>query len=212
MKRRQSVGRGGRFGKYGEHKRFERLRGGKLRDFITGARKRRDLRASHPSPWRAPGKSTRTLKLAFRRANPRDLPFIAHLSERVFSVYGPYGEIIARWASFPHIITVVVEAGGRPISFAMINPALGTQDLPKAELMAIAVAPQYQGRGIGRKLLEYMEELARGVGIQEMLLHTAAINKAAHRFFAKNGFIQKGSVECYYPMGQEAMEMAKKYF
>jgi ribosomal protein S18 acetylase RimI-like enzyme len=205
------VGRGGRFGKYGEHKRFERLRGGKLRDFTTGARKRRDLRTSHPSPWRAPQQSTPALQLGFRGANPRDLPFIAHLSEQVFSIYGPYGEIIARWASFPHIITVVVEGGDRPIGFAMINPALGTQDLPKAELMAIAVAPQYQGRGIGRKLLEYVEELARGRGTQEMLLHTAAINKAAHRFFAKNGFIKKGSLESYYPMGQEAMEMAKTF-
>jgi ribosomal protein S18 acetylase RimI-like enzyme len=149
--------------------------------------------------------------MAFRLANHRDIPFIAHLSEQVFSIYGPYEEIIARWAFFPHIITVVVEGGDRLIGFAMINPALGTQDMPKAELMAIAVAPQYQGRGIGRKLLEYVEELARGRGTQEMLLHTAAINKVAHRFFAKNGFIKKGSIECYYPMGQEAMELAKTF-
>ncbi len=93
----------------------------------------------------------------------------------------------------------------------MINPALGTQGLRKAELMAIAVVPEYQGRGIGRKLLEYMEGLARSLEIQEMLIHTAATNKAANRFFAKNGFIQRGSVECYYPMGQEAMEMAKTF-
>ncbi len=205
------MARGGRFGKYGEHKRFERLRRGKLRDFIPGASTRRDPKASRRSPWRALGKPAGDVQLVFKRANPRDLPFITQLSEQVFSVYGPYGEIIARWASFPHIITVVVEGRGRPRGFAMINPALGTQGLRKAELMAIAVVPEYQGRGIGRKLLEYMEELARSLEIQEMLIHTAAINKAANRFFAKNGFIQRGSVECYYPMGQEAMEMAKTF-
>jgi len=201
------VGRGGRFGKYGEHKRFERLRAGKKRDFPPG--KRPNPLASHPYPWRAPKKSTRGLKLAFRKANPRDLPFIAELSEQVFSVYGPYDEIIARWASFPHIITVLVEEKGQTRGFAMINTMLGAQNLPKGELVAIAVAPESQGRGIGERLLRYMEGLARDLGIEEMLIHTAAINKAAHRFFAKNGFIQRGLVDCYYPMGQKALEMSK---
>jgi ribosomal protein S18 acetylase RimI-like enzyme len=54
-----------------------------------------------------------------------------------------------------------------------------------------------------------MEDLARTVGIEEMDIHTAAINKAAHRFFAKNGFVQRGSVDRYYPLGQKALEMSK---
>ncbi len=54
-----------------------------------------------------------------------------------------------------------------------------------------------------------MENLARNFGIEEMDIHTAAINKAAHRFFAKNGFIKRGSVDRYYPLGQKALEMSK---
>jgi hypothetical protein len=42
-----------------------------------------------------------------------------------------------------------------------------------------------------------------------MVIHTATMNRAAHGFFSKNGFILRGLVDCYYPMGQEAMEMSK---
>ena len=91
----------------------------------------------------------------------------------------------------------------------MINLMLGAQNMAKGELVAIAISPQYQGRGIGKRLLRYMEGLSRGLGIEEILIHTAPINKAAHRFFAKNGFIKRGLVNCYYPMGQEALEMSK---
>jgi ribosomal-protein-alanine N-acetyltransferase len=202
------VSRGGRFGKYGEHKRLERLRRGKIKDFISG--RKPFLKASRSyHQGRIPEKPTQDLKLTLRKANPRDLPFIVELSEQVFSAYGPYHEIIMRWASFPHIITVVVEEKGKSRGFAMINPIPGTRDEAKAELLAIAVSPQYQRRGIGKRLLGYMEDLARTVGIEEMDIHTAAINKAAHRFFAKNGFIQRGSVDRYYPLGQKALEMSK---
>ena len=202
------MARGGRFGKYGEHKRFERLRRGKIRDLISG--KRPNLKASRPyHQGRIPEKATQGLKLVLRKANPRDLPFIVELSELIFSAYGPYDEIVTRWASLPHIVTVVVEQKGQSRGFAMINPILGARDEAKAELLAIAVSPQYQRRGIGKRLLEYMEDLARNFGIEEMRIHTAVINKAAHRFFAKNGFIQRGSVDRYYPLGQKALEMSK---
>ncbi len=202
------MGKGGRFGKYGEHKRFERLRRGKVRDFIPGRNSYPKI--SHPTHGgRTPKKSIQGLKMTLRRANPRDLPFIVQLSEQVFSAYGQYDEIVARWAFFPQIITVVAEERGELRGFAMINPIFGVQNEAKGELLAIAVSPQYQRRGIGKRLLRRMEGLARDLGIEDMVIHTAEINEAAHGFFAKNGFIQMGSVECYYPKGQKALEMSK---
>lgn len=204
---RQTVGRGGRFGKYGEHKRFERLRRGKVRDFIPG---KKSFPKAFPSyPGYGPKKPTQGLKLALRRANSRDLPFIVKLSEEVFSAYGPYNKIIAGWASSPHIITVLGEEKGQSRGFGMINPISGAQNEAKGELLAIAVYPQYQRKGIGKRLLGYMEDLARTLAIEEMVIHTAAINEAATHFFAKNGFIERKLVDRYYPMGQKALEMSK---
>jgi len=201
------VGQGGRFGKYGEHKRFERLRREKVRDVIPG--RTPYPKASRPYPGPASRKSTQGFKLALRKANPRDLPFIVELSEQVFSAYGPYHEIIAGWVSIPHVITVLVEEKGKSRGFGMINPILNAQNDTKGELLAIAVSPQYQRREIGKRLLKYMDGLARNLGIEEMVIHTAAINEAAHQFFAKNGFIQRGLGDRYYPMGQKALEMSK---
>ncbi|UCD70870.1 MAG: GNAT family N-acetyltransferase [Syntrophobacterales bacterium] len=201
------MGRGGRFGKYGEHRRFERLRRGKIRDFIPPGRP--NPLASYPYPGHASKKSTRGVRLTFRKANPRDLPFIIKLSDKVFSAYGPYDEIIARWASLPQIITVVVEEKSQLRGFAMINPIPRAQNEAKGELLAIAVSTRYQRRGIGERLLEYMEGLTQDLGIEEIVIHTAITNEAAHQFFAKNGFVKRGLVDRYYPMGQKALEMSK---
>jgi ribosomal protein S18 acetylase RimI-like enzyme len=203
------VGRGGRFGKYGEHKRFERLRTAKKAGFIPGTKSRSHPKTVHVSPSGIPKRFAGALKVAFRTADSRDLPFITRLSEQVFSPYGPYDEIVAHWASFPHITTVVVEEKSLSRGYAMINPMLEAGSFPKAELMAIAVLPEYQLRGIGKMLLRHMEELARRLGIGEMVIHTATMNRVAQGFFAKNGYIRRGLVDSYYPMGQEAMEMSK---
>jgi ribosomal protein S18 acetylase RimI-like enzyme len=180
---------------------------GKAKDFIPG--RRPNLKAFHPYSRNAREKPTREMQLTFRKTNLRDLPYIIDLSKRVFSDYGPYDEIIAGWASLVHIITVVVEVKGEPRGFAMINPTLEVHNMAKGELVAIAVSPEYQRRGIGRRLLGYMEGLARNIGIQRMVIHTAAMNKMAQRFFIENGFVGGGLLDSYYPMGQKALEMLK---
>lgn len=178
-----------------------------MRNFLIG--RRSSPSPPQPRPGRANVRSTHGLKLVFRRANPRDVPFIAKLAGEVFSVYGPYDEIIPRWASFAHIITVIVEEKGQRRGFAMINPTLGGS-VPSGELLAIAISPENRRRSIGGGLLRHMEGLARDLGVEELLIHTAAVNQVAHRFFGRNGFIQRGFVDCYYPMGQQAVEMSKR--
>ena len=202
------MGKGGRYGKYGEHKRFARLRRGNIRDFIPS--RRPDRRSLRPYPGNYRRNPPRPLKLVFRKANSSDLPFIIELSKRVFSIYGPYDKIIAGWASLVHTVTVVVEEMGQPRGFAMINLAPQAKDRANGELLAIAIFPEYHGRGIGKKLLKYMEDLARSLSIGELFLHTAVNNESARRFFLENGFLQRDLVDGYYPMGQKAMEMSKK--
>jgi len=165
-----------------------------MRNFLIG--RRSSPSPPQPRPGRANLRATHGLKLA-------------EISGQVFSVYGPYDEIIPRWTSLPPIITVVVEEKGQRRGFAMINAAL-EGSVPRGELLAIAISPQYQRRGIGGRLLRHMEGLARDLGIEELLIHTAPANQAAHRFFGRNGFIQRGFVDCYYPMGQQAVEMSKR--
>jgi ribosomal-protein-alanine N-acetyltransferase len=76
--------------------------------------------------------------------------------------------------------------------------------------LAIGVLPKHQRKGIGTALLEYMEEIARKYGVEEMLLWTAVDNQQALSFFRNAGFHIVGSEDRYYPRGQAALVLSKK--
>jgi ribosomal protein S18 acetylase RimI-like enzyme len=138
-----------------------------------------------------------------RLAIDDDLDFIRELSIEVFSMFGDYGEVIYPWFSNPEVIPVMyVHNGLDPAGFGLVSVVTG-------EILAIAVAPTYQRRGIGSALLTYMDFLATQRGLRMLLLHTAKENTEAQSFFRKRGFKVVGAQESYYPKGQTALIMSK---
>jgi ribosomal-protein-alanine N-acetyltransferase len=77
-----------------------------------------------------------------------------------------------------------------------------------AELLAIAVTPQYQQQGVGRRLLDAIESLARRRA-SAIFLNTAMHNVTAQRFYSAAGFVTVGSHDRFYPAGQPAVDMRK---
>lgn len=137
-----------------------------------------------------------------RPANKEDCGFVRQLSNEVFSIFGDYGEIIPEWFVNPDVITVIYLKKGHSLGFAMLYILSG-------EILAVAVASEYQRRGIGSALLNYLEGIARQLGIKRLLLHTATENEMALRFFQKAAFKVIGGKEKYYPRGQTALVMSK---
>jgi ribosomal protein S18 acetylase RimI-like enzyme len=76
-----------------------------------------------------------------------------------------------------------------------------------ARLNAIAVSPQAQGRGIGRRLLERAEEAARGRPSLSLTLATGEKNTRARRLFTTAGFVPLARLDGYYAGGQSAVLM-----
>ena len=149
-------------------------------------------------------------RIVSRMATEHDLDFIGHLSDRAFSVYGNYEEIVTNWFYEPGVIATVAMEKAVPVGFAMLYLGKeGSQDSPKGELLAIAVTPEYQDRGIGTALLTHIESLALNHGASELQLHTAHDNISARSFFQKAGFKIIGSRRRYYPRGQPALVMSK---
>jgi ribosomal-protein-alanine N-acetyltransferase len=147
----------------------------------------------------------------FRLANENDLDFIRRLSARLFSKYGTYDEIVLGWLQEPEVITVIIAAGADPLGFAMVTLDREKWFEPRrGHLLAIGVFPQHQRKGIGRALLEHMEEVARQYGSTEMRLWTAVDNEQALSFFKKTGFHIIGSEDYYYPNGQAALALSKE--
>jgi ribosomal protein S18 acetylase RimI-like enzyme len=81
-----------------------------------------------------------------------------------------------------------------------------------ADLLALAVLPAFQRRGIGGKLLTHVIEVAERVApssrIAALRLTVAETNVAAQRLYARAGFrVVDGSAT--YDRGQRALRMAR---
>ncbi len=75
-----------------------------------------------------------------------------------------------------------------------------------------AVDPDYQGRGLGRRLLAAIEGTAREKGFRKLLIETyehADFDKA-RRFYERNDFRQAGQVSDYLPDGSPMIVYAKR--
>jgi len=65
------------------------------------------------------------------------------------------------------------------------------------ELLLIAVRPEHRGQGLGRKLLEALENDARGRGAKELFLEMRS-NNPAEVLYRARGFIPIGNRKGYY--------------
>ena len=87
------MGKQGRFGKYGDIKRLERLRQSRIRSL--------GIKKSGFQAWESSGmhrkKIDRKNSLVLRTAVPTDLQYIRNLSRKVFNRFGPYEDLLPRW-------------------------------------------------------------------------------------------------------------------
>ncbi|HUB31151.1 MAG TPA: ribosomal protein S18-alanine N-acetyltransferase [Terracidiphilus sp.] len=87
----------------------------------------------------------------------------------------------------------VAEVEGRIAGFAIAGLAV-----PEAELETIAVAREFQRRGVGRRLLDVVAGRARSLGAEEMHLEVRVSNQPAREFYGVTGFVEKGRRIRYY--------------
>ena len=57
-------------------------------------------------------------------------------------------------------------------------------------LQAIAILPQYRGKGLARQLLGKAESLARDSGTNRIALQVEEVNEVAFKTYQKNGYIE----------------------
>jgi ribosomal-protein-alanine N-acetyltransferase len=201
------MGKQGRFGKYGEVKRFKRLRQSKKNSLLV-------KKPSHGSSAFKPSgikKRDQALKISFRTGKHTDVPFIARLSGKAFSIFGPYEETVPEWLGYDSTVTIIAKVNERPAGFAMIGAPFGRYDLQNVvELLAIAVEPESRRKGIGELLLKEVDEKAKELNIFRIFLHTAIENLPARSLFSKAGYSPWEIKYSFYPKGQDAIVMAKE--
>jgi len=71
--------------------------------------------------------------------------------------------------------------------------------MDEAHLLNLSIAKPYQGRGLGRNLLEYMMQIARNHGAQNIFLEVRPSNVAAIGLYESIGFNEMAVRRNYYP-------------
>lgn len=115
-------------------------------------------------------------------------------------------------AQFRHLIhkanstPLIMTEEGRVIAAAIM---LWRKNSKIGRLYTIVVDSSYQGRGLGRLLLEECERTARQHGCTGINLEVRADNKAAIALYEKNGYVVERDLPGYYEDGTSGLRMVK---
>ncbi|MBF0498260.1 MAG: GNAT family N-acetyltransferase [Deltaproteobacteria bacterium] len=153
-------------------------------------------------------KPTTLIKL--RRAKRSDAPFVADLAGKVFCEYGLYDQCLPDWLFQDGIVSLIAEIRRRPVGMAIVHMPENTSNYGMGlivYILAMAVSPYFQRRGVGQALMRRIINDAIKNKIEYIVLHTAVANHPAINFYKKHNFEVIRLVRHYYPSGQDAFTM-----
>lgn len=88
---------------------------------------------------------------------------------------------------------------------------VGSQSvLGEADMMNLAVSPDFRQQGIGEKLVRALVSELRDAGVQSLTLEVRASNLAAQGLYEKLGFLQTGCRRNYYKNPKEDALILRK--
>lgn len=88
----------------------------------------------------------------------------------------------------------ICELGDQIVGHAVMSIAVG-----EAHLLNLCVGPDWQGRGVGRRLLRRMLRIAREREADTMFLEVRVSNHGARGLYESEGFGEIGRRRDYYP-------------
>ncbi len=136
-------------------------------------------------------------------ADRADLDDLTRLFEETLPGLWSRTSVESEW-SFPSgILRVARDPVRGPVGF-IASRATGDE----AEVMAVGVAPDWRGGGLGRRLVDdTLRELAHA-GVRRVHLELRASNAAARRLYEGAGFVVRGRRPRYYRGGEDALLMS----
>ena len=138
-------------------------------------------------------------------ARPTDAASIAALHAVSFRRGWGEDEIL-RLLLDRNVVTQRITAGGKLVGFIMSRLAAG-----EAEILSVAVAPGWQGRGLSRQLLDFHLRRLAGLGIRAVYLEVGGHNAPACRLYRRAGFREVGRRQGYYDDGATALVLRRDF-
>ncbi|AZI59579.1 ribosomal-protein-alanine N-acetyltransferase [Nakamurella antarctica] len=132
-----------------------------------------------------------------------DIEQVTHLEEVLFPADSPWTAAMfwSELAQGHHY--VVAREGERVLGYAGL-----ARSVDLAEVQTIGVHPSYQGRGLGRNMMDNLLEAAAGLPV---MLEVRTDNTAAIALYESLGFVRLSLRRNYYqPSGADAYTMERK--
>ncbi|MBM7051181.1 ribosomal protein S18-alanine N-acetyltransferase [Rothia sp. ZJ1223] len=144
--------------------------------------------------------------VSFRRMTLHDLEQVHTLERYLFPADAwPIDMFLAEIQHETRSYLVAEDTAVRPTSIIGYAGVMSVADT--ADVQTIAVAPQYEGKGIGRALLDYLHREAAARGAQTILLEVRADNPRAQDLYTRNGYSHIHTRPRYYNDGVDALIM-----
>jgi ribosomal-protein-alanine N-acetyltransferase len=142
-----------------------------------------------------------------RLATARDAPAIAAMSRDLI-------EAGLGWSWTPSRVrgalasrdtnVVVARTPGRVIGFGIMRYRMWT-----AHLDLLAVAPDHRRRGLGRRLVEWLEAVAEVAGVVSVYVEARASRAETLAFYGRLGYAEVERLLRYYGGREDAIRLAK---
>lgn len=141
--------------------------------------------------------------MKLREWTKEDIDEIAALESVCFS--DPWTkEMLLQSFSSPIFYSVLMEEQGEIIGYAC-----ETVLFEDAEIAIVAVAPAHRKKGLGKLLMERLENIAISRGAEQTFLEVRTSNVAALALYEGFGFEKIRTRERYYADGEDAFVMRK---
>ncbi len=144
--------------------------------------------------------------IEYREATMLDLPILVSLDREYFAETAWPIEQFREELSGPTRKFIVGEEDGELIAYAgAFLPSAGGE----ADLMTIAVNPNYRRRGVASYLIAELEKWAKSRGGEAMMLEVDINNVEAIELYEKRGYEKLNIRKNYYGYGKDAQIMKR---
>ena len=148
--------------------------------------------------------------ITYRQPTALDLPVLTSLERTLFPDYpwsqAQFKEEIAGIGTSREFLLALNE--GSVIGYAGIMVVAA--GVP-ADLLTIAVLPDFRGQGIAQSMLATLESWAQEKGATEVILEVDTKNEGAIRLYEFAGYEKISTRANYYALGVDALVMRKEF-
>jgi [ribosomal protein S18]-alanine N-acetyltransferase len=140
-------------------------------------------------------------QLGIRPMHEEDLPRVMALENRVYPFPWTLGifQDCLRVGYCCWVLTLDERIVGYGVMSVVID---------ESHILNICIDPDWQCRGLGRKLLMRLLKVARQHGADTVFLEVRVSNRAAQSLYRKSGFVEVGQRRNYYPAENDTREDA----